>query len=216
MNVGTSPVPLGRYKLKPPREKGRHPLWQAAEKQSIIRVENWSVKWGKEDRCLPSLLGKEKGARGERLSNNLERPVQRAPQGKLHYFAYASNLSKKQMAQRCPDSKPKYPAFLPNHKMIFTGWSRQTRGGTATLKRLQGERVAGAVYEISTRDLQSLDKSEGYNEGLYDRRNVLVVTEDDEWLEAVIYIKREQAQQTKPSPEYVATIQQGYKDWNIE
>jgi gamma-glutamylcyclotransferase len=134
----------------------------------------------------------------------------------MYYFAYASNLSKKQMAERCPEAKPKYPAFLPNHKLIFTGWSRKWRGGTASLRRVQGERVAGAVYEVSARDLQQLDKFEGYNEGLSERRNVIVFTEDDEAVEAVTYVKKEQAQEGKPSPEYVALVQQGYRDWRIE
>ncbi|MBM2832710.1 MAG: Succinate dehydrogenase flavoprotein subunit, partial [Dehalococcoidia bacterium] len=45
MELGTAPVPLERYKLKPPKEKVLHPQWRAAEKQSIIRIENGSVKW---------------------------------------------------------------------------------------------------------------------------------------------------------------------------
>jgi succinate dehydrogenase/fumarate reductase flavoprotein subunit len=45
MRLEATPVPLERYKLKPPREKVLHPMWQAAEKQGIIRIENGSVKW---------------------------------------------------------------------------------------------------------------------------------------------------------------------------
>ncbi|MDP2743579.1 MAG: FAD-binding protein [Dehalococcoidia bacterium] len=45
MELGAAPVPLERYKLRPPVEKVLHPLWRAAEKQGIIRVENGSVKW---------------------------------------------------------------------------------------------------------------------------------------------------------------------------
>ena len=145
-----------------------------------------------------------------------ERPIQRPPPGKLYYFAYASNLAKKQMVQRCPEAKPKFPAYLPGHKLVFTGWLRQWHGGTATVKRVQGERVAGAVWEITAKDLQVLDRHEGYNEGMSERRNVLVVSEDDLWLEAVTYVKKDQSPEGKPSAEYVATIQQGYRDWKIE
>ena len=80
----------------------------------------------------------------------------------MYYFAYASNLSRKQMSERCPDSQPKFTAVLPNHKLIFTGWSRKWRGGTASVKPFQGEKVAGGVYEISERDLKLLDKHEDY------------------------------------------------------
>lgn len=145
-----------------------------------------------------------------------ERPIQRAPAGRLYYFAYASNLAKKQMAERCPGARQKVPAYLPHHKIIFTGWSRQWRGATATIKRVQGERVAGAVYELSAVDLQRLDRFEGYNEGMSERRNVLVVTEDGDWFEAVTYVKKDQSPEGKPSAEYVATIRQGYRDWKIE
>jgi gamma-glutamylcyclotransferase len=46
----------------------------------------------------------------------------------MYYFAYGSNLSLKQMAERCPEAKPKFTAILPNYKVIFTGWSRKWHG----------------------------------------------------------------------------------------
>ena len=132
----------------------------------------------------------------------------------MYYFAYASNLTRKQMTERCPDAKPKFIATLPNFKLIFTGWSRQWHGGVASIKPLKGEKVIGGVYEISERDLRLLDKHEGYP-SIYNRREVVVFPEEGEAVKAVAYIKVEQSEETKPSPEYVATIQQGYRDWGI-
>jgi len=132
----------------------------------------------------------------------------------VYYFAYASNLSHKQMLERCPGSKPKFKARLPNYKLIFTGWSRKWRGGVATIRRFGGEQVRGGVYEITERDLKKLDEHEGYP-AVYDHLNVLVMTEDGDAIEAVTYIKREQSEETQPSPEYLATIRRGYKDWGI-
>ena len=132
----------------------------------------------------------------------------------MYYFAYASNLSRKQILERCPDAKPKFIATLPNFKLIFTGWSRKWHGGVASIKPLRGEKVIGAVYEISDRDLRLLDKHEGYP-NIYNRIDVVVFTEDGEPVKAVAYAKVEQSEETKPSPEYIATIQQGYKDWGI-
>jgi gamma-glutamylcyclotransferase (GGCT)/AIG2-like uncharacterized protein YtfP len=132
----------------------------------------------------------------------------------MYYFAYASNLSRKQMAERCPDNQPRFRAVLPNYKLIFTGWSRQWRSGTASIKPFQGERVPGAVYEISELCLKRLDKHEGYPT-VYDHINVLVITEDGEAVRAVSYIKREQSEETQPTREYLAVIQQGYHDWEI-
>jgi len=132
----------------------------------------------------------------------------------MFYFAYASNLSLKQMSERCPDAQPKFTATLPNYKLIFTGWARRWRGGVASIKPLRGEKVIGALYEISDRDLRLLDKYEGYPT-IYNRMDVVVFTEDGDPVKAVTYVKAEQSEETRPSREYVAIIQQGYKDWEI-
>ena len=130
----------------------------------------------------------------------------------MYYFAYASNLSQKRMSECCPDSKPAFTATLTNYKLIFTGWSRKWRGGVATIRPFRGGRVIGAVYEISERDLGFLDKHEGYP-SIYDRLNVVVISKDGEPVEAATYIKREQAEETQPSEQYLEVIRQGYKDW---
>jgi gamma-glutamylcyclotransferase len=133
----------------------------------------------------------------------------------MDYFAYASNLNKQQMKLRCPDAKPKFQAVLPNYRLIFTGWSREWKGGTASIKPLRGEKVAGGVYEISEKDLRRLDRYEDYP-ATYDHINVLVINDNGTASTAITYIKRHQSDETKPSLEYLAVIRQGYKDWAIE
>ena len=129
----------------------------------------------------------------------------------MYYFAYGSNLNKKQMRERCPDSKPMFIARLPNYKLVFAGWSRQWRGGVASIKPFRGKRVIGAIYEVSEQCLRRLDKYEsGYN-----RLNVTVFDEDGDPIETITYIKSQQSEETPPSKEYLAVIQQGYRDWRI-
>jgi len=132
----------------------------------------------------------------------------------MYYFAYASNLSRKQMSERCPDAQPKFVATLPNHKLIFAGWSRKWHGGVASIKPFKGEKVIGAIYEISERCLRSLDKYEGYPT-TYARMNIIVFTDLGDPVEAVTYVKVEQSEETQPLQQYLAIIQQGYKDWGI-
>jgi len=132
----------------------------------------------------------------------------------VYYFAYASNLNRKQMLERCPDSKPEFTATLPNYKLVFVGWSRQWRGGKASIRPFRGERVPGAVYDISDRDLRRLDSYEGYPRD-YSRLNVTVYNEDGEPIQAIAYIKAGQSEETPPSAEYLSIIQQGYRDWGI-
>lgn len=129
----------------------------------------------------------------------------------MHYFAYASNLNRKQMRAHCPGSKPLFKATLPNYQLIFSGWSRVRRGGTANIRRNQGQKVLGAVYDVSEQEMKKLD----LHEAGYDRLKVNVFDEDSESREVITYIKADQAEDTKPSAEYLSIIQQGYKDWRI-
>jgi gamma-glutamylcyclotransferase len=133
----------------------------------------------------------------------------------MDYFAYASNLSREQMRQRCPNAKPKFSAVLPNYKLIFTGWAREWHGGKANIIPFKGAKVAGAVYEVSEQELRMLDRFENYP-GTYTHLNVMVFNEDDVAVKAVTYVKARQEEEAKPSPEYVAIIKKGYKDWELE
>ena len=132
----------------------------------------------------------------------------------MRYFAYGSNLNKKQTQERCPDSKPLFTAVLPNYKLIFVGWSRQWKGAVASIKASRGDRVRGAVYEISEQCLRKLDRFEGYPQN-YNRLKVIVFGEDDEAIEAITYIKAGQIEEGQPSKEYLAVIQQGLRDWRL-
>ena len=129
----------------------------------------------------------------------------------MRYFAYGSNLSRAQMKERCPGSKPLFPATLPNYKLVITGWSRKWMGGTATVQRSNGDKVRGGVYEVSEPDLRKLDR---YETG-YARQNVTVFDEDSEAHEVVTLIKTGQVEVSKPSAFYGEVIRRGYKDWGI-
>ena len=133
----------------------------------------------------------------------------------MYYFAYGSNLSRKQMKERCPDSKPMFVVSLRNYKLVFVGWLRQWRGGVASIRSFRGEMILGAIYEVSERDLRRLDKYEGYPEA-YTRVNVKVTNGFGNQIEAVTYIKAGQSEEVQPSKEYLSVIQQGYRDWGID
>ena len=127
------------------------------------------------------------------------------------YFAYASNLNRKLMKERCPDSVPKFTAILPNYKLAFTGWSREWHGGKATIKPFRGEKVRGAIYEVNDGGWRQLDK----HEVGYARLDVTVFDEDNQPHQAVTYAKSGQLDDSLPSKEYAAVIKQGYRDWGI-
>ena len=43
----------------------------------------------------------------------------------------------------------------------------------------------------------------------------LVFSEDGEPVQVVTYIKAGREEETRPTPEYLSVIQQGYRDWEI-
>ena len=132
----------------------------------------------------------------------------------MYYFAYASNMNRKQMAGRCPEAKSKVVATLPNFKLIFTGYSRLRKGAVATIRGSHGDKVIGALYEISEAGLRKLDKHENCPVD-YKHMDVRVFTDSGETYDAVTFIKTRQEDEGQPSAEYRAIIQQGYRDWGI-
>ena len=67
---------------------------------------------------------------------------------------------------------------------------------------------------MSERDLRRLEQLEGFpNQS--SKLNVTVFDRDDEPIQAITYMKTGQSEETKPSPDYLAIIQQGYRDWHL-
>jgi len=118
------------------------------------------------------------------------------------------------MAERCPEAKAKSVSTLPNFKLVFSGYSRLRKGAVATIRGSQGDKVIGAVYEISEAGLRKLDKFENYPVD-YKHLDVRVFTDGGDVYDTVTFIKARQEEDGKPSPEYRAIIQQGYRDWGI-
>jgi gamma-glutamylcyclotransferase (GGCT)/AIG2-like uncharacterized protein YtfP len=118
------------------------------------------------------------------------------------------------MLKRCPYARPAFSASLHHYKLIFSGWSRQWHGGTASIKPLRGEKVLGGIYEVSDSDIRRLDKNEGYPDK-YDRIEVIINREMGEPVKAFTYVLKRQLEETKPSTEYLAVIQRGYRDWGL-
>jgi gamma-glutamylcyclotransferase len=127
------------------------------------------------------------------------------------YFAYADNLNKQQMLDRCPACKPRFSAVLLNYKRVFAGWSRTWHGGVATLKPYRGEKVQGALYEVTEAGMRQLEK---HDVG-YARLNVTVFDEDNVSHPAITFVMSGQIMESLPSKEYAAVIKQGQRDWAI-
>src|ERR1700739_1478186 len=116
------------------------------------------------------------------------------------YFAYGSNLSVEQMALRCPDATNPRPATLADHDWLIN------QRGVATVERFAGTHVHGVVWDLSDRDLTTLDSAEVVP--VRYRRDRLPVRTPDGPSDAWVYIDH-RVETGAPRPGYLEMIIDG-------
>lgn len=116
------------------------------------------------------------------------------------YFAYGSNLCVRQMAQRCPDATDPRRATLADHDWLIN------ERGVATVEPFTGSEVHGVVWQLSDRDLATLDSAEGVP--VRYRRDRLTVRTDEGPAPAWVYIDH-RAEPGPPRPGYLERILDG-------
>jgi hypothetical protein len=116
------------------------------------------------------------------------------------YFAYGSNLSHRQMDERCPGHRPVRGHRLAGFRLVLRG--------VADIERDEAAYIEGALYEITDEHEATLSGHEGVPH-VYDRR----------WFEAedgpVLYYQMVSPDYRAPREGYVETIAAGYEDWGI-
>jgi phage replication-related protein YjqB (UPF0714/DUF867 family)/gamma-glutamylcyclotransferase (GGCT)/AIG2-like uncharacterized protein YtfP len=120
--------------------------------------------------------------------------------GRHIYFAYGSNLCVRQMAQRCPDAENPRRATLADHDWLIN------ERGVATVEPFAGSEVHGVVWQVSDRDLATLDSAEGVP--MRYRRDELTVFTDDGPSPAWVYIDH-RVEPGPPRPGYLERILDG-------
>ncbi|HAT4093037.1 TPA: gamma-glutamylcyclotransferase [Clostridium perfringens] len=121
------------------------------------------------------------------------------------YFAYGSNLCLEQMKKRCPEAIPMISVHLDDYKLVYNKY--------ADIIPCEGEKVYGAIYEISLNDLKNLDKYEEYPD-LYEKIDLIVQDISGISYEAFAYVMNEKGDKT-PDKRYLDIINKGYEDWGI-
>lgn len=120
------------------------------------------------------------------------------------YFAYGSNLWRKQMQDRCPEHRLIGNGILKGYRWIIS-----TRG-YANIVRSTLDEVQGIVYEISESDENNLDRYEGIQTGDY-RKEMLMIEMRGEKKECLVYVDPVQ-KEGKPKQEYIDRINKGISD----
>lgn len=133
------------------------------------------------------------------------------------YFAYASNLSLRQMSRRCPSARVLATGFLDGYRMDFPRRSaRWDNAGVAGVVASAGARVQGVVYGMSEEDLHALDVFEGVAVGQYRRVLVDVRLSDGGRMTVFTYFAApESGGPFKPSQGYVDTMLEGARDHQL-
>lgn len=127
------------------------------------------------------------------------------------YIAYGSNLNKTQMAYRCPTAKPIAKTWLYDHKLVFQGTQFNAH---ANVIPAEGHDVPVVAWEITPADERALDRYEGVAGGYYTKETVEVEI-NGRMREALIYIMTPH-DYGMPADRYLATIVEGYKDFNLD
>ncbi len=98
------------------------------------------------------------------------------------YFAYGSNMDKRQMASRCPRAEYVGTTSLRDYRFIIN------ERGYATLCPAPGFEVPGLLWRLQPSDEIALDRYEGYAHGLYDKGYRIVRDLAGNEFHALVYI----------------------------
>ena len=120
------------------------------------------------------------------------------------YFAYGSNLHHFQMKRRCRDSRFIKKITLKDYSLTF-----RSKYGAADIEENKGQKVYGALYDISKSDERKLDMYEEYPtvyiKMFFKYKDQKIMT----------YIMPKKTKIVAPTTRYLNIIKQGYKDCNI-
>lgn len=125
------------------------------------------------------------------------------------YFAYGSNMSPRQMAERCPGAVALGVARLADYRLAFNRPSPKRWGGhVADVVAAPGAEVWGVLWQVSDAHLEALDRFEGVAAGSYRRLDATVEHEGSAHA-AVVYVVCEPGPDGAPSATYCATMGEG-------
>ena len=136
---------------------------------------------------------------------------------KRYYIAYGSNLNTMQMRWRCPGAIVMGTAELKDWRLVFKG---SKTGSYLTIEPKRGEYVPVAVWEVSERDEENLDRYEGFPNFYYKKDFELDITGirtgKIRHRRAFAYIMHEDRPLGEPSNYYLRVCAQGYRFFNFD
>lgn len=120
----------------------------------------------------------------------------------MRYFAYGSNLDVVSMQDRCPQARVLGPGCLKGFRLGFTWHSTGWGCGVADVVESEQDEVWGLVFNISTSDLDALDRYEGYPT-YYGRSQTMIHTGNAVLKNVWVYTVRDKTKFIAPSRMYL-------------
>ena len=124
------------------------------------------------------------------------------------YFAYGSNLWRKQMRVRCPDHKEIGIGVLRGYRWIISA------RGYANIISSQSDVVHGKIYKLTAADERNLDRYEGVANGAYRKEILMVEVVHGQCLSCLVYVDPVE-EEGKPREEYVERLNKGFADARV-
>ncbi len=122
------------------------------------------------------------------------------------YFAYGSNLWRKQMEDRCPEHRVIGKGILKGYRWIIS------KRGYANIIQSKTDEVHGVIYEISESDEHTLDYWEIEEAGY--RKETVEVEFEGHILKCLAYVDSTE-EEGQPKKEYRERIMRGLFDSNL-
>jgi len=127
----------------------------------------------------------------------------------MFYFAYGSNLNHHQMLNiRCVGSKYLKTFFLKDYKLTFCHPNKSNKFGYANIIKKKGHETPGAIWEITSKHEEILDSYEDFPD-TYQKEYFFL-----DGKKIMFYIMN-QYYFKNPPKSYIDTINEGYKNCNI-
>lgn len=122
------------------------------------------------------------------------------------YAAYGSNLNRKQMLKRCPNSSPLTSIILDNYRLVFKG--------VADIELKYNYKAYLGIYIITDKCEKSLDDFEDFPH-IYEKQYINRIINRKK-VKIMFYNMNKKFNYAIPSQKYFDVIKEGYKDWNFD
>ncbi len=132
------------------------------------------------------------------------------------YFSYGSFMDSETLRRHAPSARFITRAVLPNYEVQFNFLSKTYSGGVTGIEHAPGKLTRGVVFDVSHEDLQHLDTIEGVPQGIYYRKNIIVVDEAGKLLEAETYRTTDPKGPFKTTRRYLGLMLEGAKEHGFD